>query len=459
MDIIKVKNVNKNFTIWHEKKRSIYDYVMNRKKKAETISALKNITFNLKEGECMGVIGRNGSGKSTLLRVIAGIIKADSGSIIVKGKVASFIEIGTGFQSDFTGRENVYLYSSLLGISKTEIAERFNEIVQITELEKFIDIPISKYSSGMKIRLAFATATMCNPHILLIDEIFSVGDLSFQKKSRIKIQEFKQQGKSIILVSHSPEEILLICDRCILLDHGKIIRRGTAEDVVNYYAHVVFNDDKKRFIENIKRIYAQIMDLELKKSKTNDPEYILQIEETILRLEQEYSYSVREFKSLLYTSLKDNERKIDETEIQKKLLENSNLQAQKKDIINKLGDKILLLKTLSIKLENEKQEIIGEIEDIIYMQIGSNRFDKFSLFRELKTLVDLTLEKDKRFALHIIKRIKQIISKEMKMKISGEIRQKFFEEIKWILYEEIKTAKNTHEKIRLIHEYKKMVLD
>jgi len=460
MNVVKVKNVSKHFTLLHEKKRTIYDHLFNRKKDSNALYALRNISFSLQKGECLGVIGKNGSGKSTLLKIIAGIIRPSSGSVFVKGKVVPLIELGIGFQPNFTGRENIYLYGSVLGIPKKEIDEKFKQIVKISELENFIDTQIKRYSSGMEVRLAFSTAIVCNPDILLIDEVFGVGDLSFQRKSILKMKEFKTIGKSIIFVSHTMEDILSICDRCILLDEGKIIKSGNAKEVVNYYSQLIFREDKKKLMDKIDSINHQILDLESKKSKIKDSALILQIDATILKLEQEYSYSVRELKSLLSDALDNIQKQIKIFEIQQNEIEKILLSSDGKRIIenkqllqrdyNRVNNKLK-------RLKNQKVPLVKELKDIIYSQIENNRCDKLILCNELKKLFRVNLEKADRRSIEIIEKIKAVVCKELKKNLSHEIKQKFVEEFYWIMQKEMRSAENINKKIKLIREYKEFI--
>ena len=196
---------------------------------------LKGISFEISQGECVGFVGRNGVGKSTILAMIAGVLKPDSGKIFVKGRVSPLLELGAGFHPDLTGRENIILNGILLGMTKKEVLSKIDSIIEFSGIKDFIDQPIRIYSSGMVARLAFSVIAHLEPEILLIDEILSVGDIEFQKKSYNKILEFKQKGVTIVLVSHSLENIKKLCDRAIWLEDGKIKMDGNPEEVVKEY--------------------------------------------------------------------------------------------------------------------------------------------------------------------------------------------------------------------------------
>jgi lipopolysaccharide transport system ATP-binding protein len=198
-------------------------------------TVLREISFQIARGECVGFIGRNGVGKSTLLGLIAGVLKPDSGKIVVKGRVSPLLELGAGFHPDLTGRENIILNGVLLGMTKAEVKAKLDSIVEFSGLKDFIDQPIRTYSSGMIARLAFSVIAHLDPEILLIDEILAVGDVEFQKKSFQKILEFKEKGITIVLVSHSLDSIVKVCDRAIWLENGGIKMDGEAKEVVSAY--------------------------------------------------------------------------------------------------------------------------------------------------------------------------------------------------------------------------------
>lgn len=239
------KNVNKCFKIYknktHSVKEKIIDKVLNRNK-LEVIQhqVLKDVNFIINQGETIGIIGENGTGKSTTLKIISKILRQDSGQVIVNGKVSALLEIGAGFQPDLTGRENVYLYGSILGMSKEEIDGCYEEIVTFSELEKFMDTAVKNYSSGMYMRLAFAVAIHVDPDILVIDEVLAVGDMNFQKKCIDKVLDFKKQGKTIVFVSHDMGTIKKICDRVFFVKKGGEMIEGTPRQMVGMYLKGIY---------------------------------------------------------------------------------------------------------------------------------------------------------------------------------------------------------------------------
>lgn len=197
--------------------------------------AVNDVSFEVRRGETLGIIGPNGSGKTTLLKLLNGIFWPDKGKIIVKGKVGALIEVGAGFHPLLTGRENVYINAAILGMTKKEVDKKFNDILKFTDIGDFIDTPVKFYSSGMFVRLGFAVAVHCEPHILLVDEVLSVGDMSFQKKCVDKIEELMSLNKTIIVVSHSLYRIESMCQRAIWLNNGHVVKQGSAIDVINAY--------------------------------------------------------------------------------------------------------------------------------------------------------------------------------------------------------------------------------
>ena len=201
----------------------------------ETIWALKDVSFEIKQGEAVGIIGRNGAGKSTLLKILSRITEPTAGFGDIHGRVGSLLEVGTGFHQELTGRENIYLNGAILGMTRYEIEHKFAEIVAFAEVEKFIDTPVKHYSSGMYLRLAFAVAAHLEPEILLVDEVLAVGDARFQKKCLDKMQDVGERGRTVLFVSHNMSAITRLCERTILLDEGKVIADGPSHEVVSVY--------------------------------------------------------------------------------------------------------------------------------------------------------------------------------------------------------------------------------
>ena len=235
---IEVKNVSMKFNLSQEKVDSLKEYVikfLKRELKYNEFWALKNISFNVKKGDRVGILGLNGAGKSTILKVICGVFKPTEGEVIRHGKIAPLLELGAGFDSQYTGAENIYLYGSVLGMPKSFINEKFDEIVKFAELEKFIDVPLKNYSSGMKSRLGFSIATMIEPEILILDEVLSVGDAKFKKKSEAKIMSMFDKGVTVLFVSQSIAQVKRLCNKAILLDHGELIASGDIDEVADLY--------------------------------------------------------------------------------------------------------------------------------------------------------------------------------------------------------------------------------
>ena len=197
--------------------------------------ALKNVSFDVKKGDRVGIMGLNGAGKSTLLKVIAGVLKATEGTVETKGVIVTLLELGAGFDRQYTGAENIFLYGAVLGYSKEFIQEKYDEIVEFSELGKFIDVPVKNYSSGMKARLGFSVATIVEPEILILDEVLSVGDAKFRKKCEKKIQGMFDKGITVLFVSHSSQQVLRMCNKGILLEHGQLVAQGDVQDIVDLY--------------------------------------------------------------------------------------------------------------------------------------------------------------------------------------------------------------------------------
>jgi len=212
----------------------------------ETIWALKDVSFTVEQGEALGIIGRNGAGKSTLLKILSRVTAPTEGCVKVKGRIASLLEVGTGFHPDLTGRENTYLNGAILGMSREDVRRKFDEIVSFAEVEKFIDTPVKRYSSGMYVRLAFAVAAHLDPEILAVDEVLAVGDAEFQKKCLGKMGEVAQEGRTVLFVSHNMVSVRSLCERGLLIESGKNTFSGGVDDVVNQYlnpANVQEKDD------------------------------------------------------------------------------------------------------------------------------------------------------------------------------------------------------------------------
>lgn len=233
--VVKVENVRKEFIIRRThtlKETLVWSMTGRRSEISERFRALDDVSFTVNEGDTVALLGYNGSGKSTCLKLISGVLREDSGYVGVRGKVAGLIEVGAGFHPDLTGRENVYLNGAILGMSKKEVEEAFEEIVAFSEIEKFIDTEVKFYSSGMFLRLAFSVAVHTDPDIFLVDEILAVGDEPFQRKCLARVQEMKAAGTTLVIVSHDLDMIADICDRGILLEKGRIVVDGTVDEAI-----------------------------------------------------------------------------------------------------------------------------------------------------------------------------------------------------------------------------------
>lgn len=235
---ISVKNVNMTFNLNKEKVDNLKEYFIKfvtHKLEYKKFHALKDINFEVKKGEHLAILGLNGAGKSTLLKTIVGVYKPTEGSIEKCGVVAPLLELGAGFDGNYSGKENIYLYGAILGYDRSYIDSKYQEIVDFSELGHFIDVPVKNYSSGMKARLGFSIATAVEPDVLILDEVLSVGDAGFKKKSLAKVQSMFDSGVTVLFVSHSIEQVRAICDKAILLEKGSIIAQGNVEDVIPVY--------------------------------------------------------------------------------------------------------------------------------------------------------------------------------------------------------------------------------
>ncbi len=241
---IEVNSVSKEFKKHTEPAKTLKERVITwRKSETSTFHALTDVSFNVAVGESIGILGHNGSGKSTLLKTIAGTIRPSTGSVRVRGRLAALLELGAGFHPDLTGRENVYLNGSVLGFSREQIDEIFDEIVEFSELGDFIHTQVKHYSSGMYARLGFAVAINLQPDVLLVDEVLAVGDEAFQRKCIARINEFQQKQRTLLLVTHSPDQVADLCDRAVVLDHGNAIYVGDPVEAVEIYRRSIHGEN------------------------------------------------------------------------------------------------------------------------------------------------------------------------------------------------------------------------
>ena len=238
--MIRVEHVSMKFNLGIEKNYSMKEafiamFDKKRRQKPTEFWALDDLTFNVKKGEVVGLIGSNGAGKSTLLKVVSGVMKPTKGKVEVRGIISPMIELGAGFDLELTARETIYLNGAILGYSKEFLEEKFDDIVKFSELEEFLDVPVKNFSSGMTAKLAFSIATVVNPEILIVDEILSVGDIKFQEKSKGKMLEMIKGGTTVLYVSHSLESIKDLCDKVIWIEHGKLIKMGNGKEICDEY--------------------------------------------------------------------------------------------------------------------------------------------------------------------------------------------------------------------------------
>ncbi len=238
---VRLVGVSKRYILQRQKPFLVHDAVRRLlgRRSGEEFWALRDVTFEVRSGETVALMGGNGAGKSTTLGIVARTIRPTSGEVEVNGRVGALLELGAGFHPDLTGRENIYLNASLLGLSREEVEHQFRKIVAFSELFDFIDVPLRNYSSGMQVRLGFSVAIHIRPEILLMDEVFAVGDAHFQRKCIERVMDFKRQGKTLLFVSHSPESVKRLCERVIWLDHGRVRADGPTDEILPAYAEAM----------------------------------------------------------------------------------------------------------------------------------------------------------------------------------------------------------------------------
>lgn len=261
---ISVQNVTMSFQLNKEKVDNLKEYVIKlitHKLEYKKFHALNNITFDVKKGEHLAILGFNGAGKSTLLKAIVGVYKPTTGKIEKCGVIAPLLELGAGFDPNYSGKENIFLYGAILGYSREYIESKYDEIVEFSELGNFINVPLKNYSSGMKARLGFSIATAVEPDVLILDEVLSVGDAKFRTKSLKKVQSMFEKGVTVLFVSHSIDQVKAICDTAILLDHGNIIAQGDVDTVSNIYDEMTrdVRDSKAKAMKEEKGILKKVV--------------------------------------------------------------------------------------------------------------------------------------------------------------------------------------------------------
>ncbi len=261
---ISVQNVTMSFNLNKEKVDNLKEYaikLVTRKLDYKKFDALKDISFDVKKGEHLAILGFNGAGKSTLLKTIVGVYKPTSGKIEKTGVIAPLLELGAGFDPNYSGKENIFLYGAILGYSRDYIQSKYDEIVEFSELGHFINVPLKNYSSGMKARLGFSIATAVEPDVLILDEVLSVGDAKFRTKSLKKVQSLFEKGVTVLFVSHSIDQVKAICDTAILLNHGEIVAQGEVNEVAAIYEEMTAgkNDSKKKAMQEEKEILKKVI--------------------------------------------------------------------------------------------------------------------------------------------------------------------------------------------------------
>lgn len=304
---ISVSNVGKKYSIGTKKevdlRSTLANVLKSAKQKGEEFWALQNLNFEIKKGEVVGIIGRNGAGKSTLLKILSQITKPSTGRIEINGRVASLLEVGTGFHPELTGRENIYLNGTILGMSRKEVKAKFNEIVEFSGVEKFIDTAVKHYSSGMYVRLAFAVAAHLEPEILIIDEVLAVGDAEFQKKCLGKMKDVASTGRTVLFVSHHLGSIKKLCTKGILIEKGEIVTSGEIEEVIMAYQQQGQNNTKYLAEDTSKEIYITEADLSSSQSTFHN--------EDDINFMFKVKFNLRNFKSVfLLIRLLDSEENV-----------------------------------------------------------------------------------------------------------------------------------------------------
>jgi ABC-2 type transport system ATP-binding protein len=260
---IEVRDVSKRFRIYREKPTSLKQRLLTSRSRAEDFWALRDVALDVGEGSTFGLIGHNGSGKTTLLKCVAGILRPTSGAILQRGRLAALLELGAGFHPELTGRENVYLNASFLGLSRKQTDAAFDDIVAFAELEQFIDTEVKFYSSGMLVRLGFAVAVHVEPDVLLIDEVLAVGDEAFQAKCLNRVREFQREGRTIVLVTHALDTVTEICDRAAMLHHGELHAIGMPAEVVREMRHVLLGMADPGFVPEQGTREAEIVEVQI----------------------------------------------------------------------------------------------------------------------------------------------------------------------------------------------------
>ncbi|MCF7831355.1 MAG: ABC transporter ATP-binding protein [Candidatus Pacebacteria bacterium] len=306
---VSVRNLNKKFIIPHEKiqtLRGMFVHMM-KKRTHDVLHALDDISFDVYQGEFFAIMGRNGSGKSTLLKILAGVYEQDSGSVIVSGGISPFLELGIGFHGELSGRDNIYLNATVLGLSKKEIDEKIDAIINFSELERFIDQKVKNYSSGMYMRLAFSVAIHANKEVLLMDEVLAVGDAPFQEKCLAELRRLKRMGKTIILVSHGEQSVRDFADRVLILDHGRMHIIDTAAKSLFAYQKLLMQEQQDETVSDTKKKKNSIVDVRL----YNDRNIETSVFESRETIRIEINYDIKDISQQLHVGLGILDKKTD----------------------------------------------------------------------------------------------------------------------------------------------------
>lgn len=300
--IIYLSNISKNFKIFKNESSKLLNIFNKNWGEFRTFEALKNISLTINRGETVGLVGTNGAGKSTLLQILCGTLEAESGSISINGKIGALLELGAGFNPEYTGIENAKFYCSLMGMSQSEIADKLPAIITFADIDDFINQPVKTYSSGMFVRLAFSVIIHTEPEILIVDEALAVGDEAFQAKCYSKINQLKQQGATIFFVSHSAQTIISLCDRAILLDHGEIIMDGTPKTVIAQYQKLIYTPAEKRieFREHLKSINQGNIHTLNTSTETYQPQRKFFIQHSDIKKQEDYFDPALTTNSVIY---------------------------------------------------------------------------------------------------------------------------------------------------------------
>ena len=252
-ELLRVEHVGMEFNLGKERIDDFREYVIRmltgKKLQRDEFWALKDVSFRVEEGDRIGILGLNGAGKSTLLKVIAGVFKPTEGKVVRNGKIVPLLELGAGFDKNYTGRENIFLYGAVLGYSRKYMESKFDQIVKFSGLGEFIDVPLKNYSSGMKSKLGFSIAAIAEPEILILDEVLSVGDAKFRKKSERKIKRMMKDGTAVLFVSHSIKQVQRICNKALILDHGKLVAMGDVNEMSEMYLQMIGENDEVDEVE------------------------------------------------------------------------------------------------------------------------------------------------------------------------------------------------------------------